>query len=134
MPLKTIGQLDTLAQHSKELSNAALFIVEQDNIVGKTTLYDIASLIMETIEGYVDDQFSTTYLTVQQTITSLTSQLQSKAEIGHTHLPASVGLGNVQNISPEDMPVSTALQLALNDKQDIGIVEATAIVINTPEW
>ena len=50
-------------------------------------------------------------------ISHATDGLSTKADIGHTHTPAEVGLGNVDNTSDADKPVSTATQAALDGKE-----------------
>ena len=47
----------------------------------------------------------------------LGSEVESKADVGHTHTAAEVGLGNVDNTSDADKPVSTATQAALDGKE-----------------
>ena len=42
--------------------------------------------------------------------------LDSKSDVGHTHTKVEVGLGNVDNTSDADKPVSTATQAALDAK------------------
>ena len=45
--------------------------------------------------------------------------LDSKSDVGHTHTPAEVGLGNVDNTSDANKPVSTATQAALDGKEPV---------------
>ena len=47
----------------------------------------------------------------------LGSEVESKADVGHTHTADEVGLGNVDNTSDADKPVSTATQAALDGKE-----------------
>lgn len=51
-------------------------------------------------------------------ITGLTGALAQKSPVGHTHNPSEVGLGFVKNIRPEDMPISSAVASALDQKAD----------------
>ena len=56
----------------------------------------------------------------------LGSEVESKADVGHTHTAAEVGLGNVDNTSDADKPVSTATQAALTPLQNrVGAAPAT---------
>ena len=57
---------------------------------------------------------------------SAVSGLAGKADVGHTHTPAEVGLGNVDNTSDAAKPVSTATQAALTPLQArVGAAPAT---------
>ena len=47
-------------------------------------------------------------------VTGLTTALDNKAAINHVHTKADVGLGNVDNTSDANKPISTATQNALN--------------------
>ena len=52
--------------------------------------------------------------------------LEDKSDVGHTHTAAEVGLGNVDNTSDADKPVSTATQAALTPLQNrVGAAPAT---------
>ena len=52
--------------------------------------------------------------------------LESKSDVGHTHTKAQVGLGNVDNTSDANKPVSTAVQAALSPLQArVGAAPAT---------
>ena len=42
---------------------------------------------------------------------------ETYSKLGHTHTKSQVGLGNVDNTSDADKPISTATQTALNGKQ-----------------
>ena len=56
----------------------------------------------------------------------LTPALDSKSDVGHAHTAAEVGLGNVDNTSDADKPVSTATQTALTPLQNrVGAAPAT---------
>lgn len=50
-------------------------------------------------------------------IAGLQTALDGKSAVGHTHIKSEVGLGNVDNTSDTDKPVSTAQQAALDAKQ-----------------
>ena len=50
-------------------------------------------------------------------VDGLAGALDSKADVDHTHTPAEVGLGNVDNTSDADKPISTATQAALDGKE-----------------
>jgi hypothetical protein len=52
----------------------------------------------------------------QAAISSLQSAINEKADVDHTHPKGDVGLGNVDNTSDANKPVSTATQTALNGK------------------
>ena len=57
---------------------------------------------------------------------ALYGMIQGKSDVGHTHTPAEVGLGNVDNTSDADKPVSTATQAALTPLQSrVGAAPAT---------
>ena len=59
-------------------------------------------------------------------ISHATDGLSTKADIDHTHTPAEVGLGNVDNTSDADKPVSTATQAAITPLQNrVGAAPAT---------
>lgn len=49
-------------------------------------------------------------------VNGLAEAINGKAETGHTHTGAEVGLGNVDNTSDADKPISTAMQDALDGK------------------
>ena len=49
-------------------------------------------------------------------VDGLQAALDGKAATGHTHTKAQVGLGNVDNTSDANKPVSTATQAAINAK------------------
>ena len=49
-------------------------------------------------------------------VTGLSDALGGKADADHTHTKADIGLGNVDNTSDADKPISAATQTALNDK------------------
>jgi len=50
----------------------------------------------------------------------IVSSLNGKADVGHGHTKADVGLGNVDNTSDANKPISAAQQTALNSKSDDG--------------
>lgn len=52
-------------------------------------------------------------------ISGLQTALNSKAAVSHTHTPSEVGLGNVDNTSDADKPISTAVSTALSSKVDV---------------
>lgn len=79
----------------------------------------------------LDGKASASHTHAQSDITGLTTALSGKADattvsghISNTSNPhgvtkAQVGLGNVSNLAPADLPVSTATQEALDEKRDV---------------
>lgn len=51
-------------------------------------------------------------------VSDLSARLDNHLESENAHTPAQVGLGNVANLAPENLPVSTATQTALDLKAD----------------
>ncbi|MFZ1250001.1 MAG: hypothetical protein WAR37_00925 [Candidatus Microsaccharimonas sp.] len=60
-----------------------------------------------------------TSLSAKADTTTVNTGLANKADLVHTHTPAQVGLGNVNNTSDADKPISTAQATAINAKLDI---------------
>jgi len=56
--------------------------------------------------------------TLQYFKSKLVALIDAKADISHTHTKAQIGLGNVDNTSDANKPISTATQTALNAKAD----------------
>ena len=54
--------------------------------------------------------------TLQYFKSKLSMLIDAKADISHTHTKAQIGLGNVDNTSDADKPISTATQTALGGK------------------
>lgn len=54
----------------------------------------------------------------QSKISGLSLAFGAKADISHTHTPSQVGLGNVDNTSDANKPISTAQAVAINAKLD----------------
>ena len=64
--------------------------------------------------------------TLWDLVTMLGEMIDDKADADHTHTAAEVGLGNVDNTSDADKPVSTATQAALTPLQNrVGAAPAT---------
>lgn len=117
MPNITPSQLPLLGG---PITDNAIFIVQQGGIVAKVPFSALHAIVKTALESYIDSQFQSTYSDVQSSISALVSQLGQKADTVHTHGPSGVGLGNVENIAPLDMPISIALQEALDDKVNVG--------------
>lgn len=84
-----------------------------------------------TTSEYIEEQLD---LYWQVPLSELTSAVSLKASTIHAHTKASLGLGLVENLSPANLPISTAQQTALDTKLDIGEVELPEWPIDTPEW
>ena len=69
---------------------------------------------------------STWVTSLYTAISHAVDDLSTKADVDHTHTPAEVGLGNVDNTSDAAKPVSTATQAALTPLQSrVGAAPAT---------
>ena len=115
MPNITPTQLPLLAD---PLNDNAIFIVQQDGVVAKVPFSALHAIVRGALEQYIVSRFQSTYAGVQNTISGLTDALSQKSPINHSHTPSQVGLSNVQNIAPENMPISIAVQEALDAKVD----------------
>ena len=59
-------------------------------------------------------------------LSQLTTALSLKADTSHSHTKTDVGLGNVDNTSDANKPISTATQTALNNKANLSANTYTA--------
>ena len=136
MANKTPSQLDTLSQHGETLSDQSIFIVQQGAVVGKVTFGELVDTIMPVLETFVTDTIANDYIAVQASIDSLTTSIANKAASNHTHTKADIGLSNVANTAPLDLPISTAVQDALDLKANLdAVVGETLLVAGTgPQW
>jgi hypothetical protein len=131
MPTITPSQLPA----GGTLANDDIFIVQQGTIVAKVTYASIRQAMLSTLQSYVDQELATEYNGVVQDIASLQNEVSVKAHVDHTHTKDQVGLSLVENIAPLNMPISTAMQDALDLKMDIGDFTAAGLAIaGTRDW
>ena len=131
MPTITPSQLPA----SNPLDSADIFIVQQGTVVAKTSYSSLRQNILTVLQAYVAQELASEYTDVTQAIAELNTLLSQKASINHTHTKADVGLSLVENISPMNMPISTAMQNALDLKMSAGDFTATELVVTgTIEW
>ena len=119
------------------LQSTDIFIVQQGSVVAQVNFPTLLSAIWTTITSYLNARLASEYADVTADLSALSTLVNSKAAGNHTHTKASIGLGDVQNIAPLDMPVSTALQIALATKLPAGgsaVSIAVGNVNNEPEW
>jgi hypothetical protein len=95
--------------------------IEQSNVNGlvaalaaKPSTTDITSAL----SGKADTSDVSAALANKADSSSVTTALAGKADTNHTHTPTQVGLGNVNNTSDADKPVSTAQATAISAKLD----------------
>lgn len=100
---------------SSELLPTSYLVLSRLSKTKRISVLNIAQANITAIDNntYLDDMVQTNWLTPLQNISD---QTLGKADVSHTHTKESIGLGNVQNISPALLPISTAQQLALDTK------------------
>ena len=112
----TLGKLVTALQNH-ELGGST----DASLLTGALTNQVDASAAMVTFPDPDDDMMTISLAPLASTLFSGIAQafeaLASKSDMGHTHTTAEVGLGNVDNTSDADKPVSTATQAALDGKE-----------------
>jgi hypothetical protein len=120
------------------ITDDAILIVQHGGVVAQTTVLSLYNTVKTTLEAYVDQQLQAEYSHVIASITELTELANTKAPMAHNHTAADLGLDKVQNISPLDMPISTATQTALDNKVDIDEpVPGHTLIVNNgtmPDW
>lgn len=101
--------LDTLGEIADAMQNNADVVEALDSSIG-------SKASQAELDGHINN--STIHVTADER-----NIWNSKADSTHTHSKADIGLGNADNTSDADKPISSATQSALNNKQDA----ATAI-------
>ena len=99
--------------NATSLSATDLFIVQQGTLVLKLHYSTLQAALVTTTHAYVDNVIGSVYGSVLNQITALQTSLNSKAAADHIHTKAEIGLGEVENLAPLDLPLSTALIDAL---------------------
>jgi hypothetical protein len=120
-----LGNVDNTSDLNKPVSTATQTAL--DLKADKSTTYtktDVNSLLDKKLDV---DTASTTYA-IKSTETTLSTHIANKSN-PHEVTKAQVGLGNVDNTSDLNKPVSTATQAALNNKQN-KLTAGTNIAIN----
>ncbi|WP_417456174.1 hypothetical protein [Kordiimonas sp.] len=83
------------------------------------------------LQSALDGKAAAAHGHVIANITGLQTALDGKAAAGHSHTKADIGLGNVDNTSDANKPISTATQAALDTKaassHSHGIVDVTGL-------
>lgn len=113
-PIKP-SALPRITTLNEPLNASAIVIVEASGHVLKLTLAEIITYLLVTRFGRSEWPLSLVD-TLPDTLVTLAGEVADKSPILHTHTPASVGLGNVANLAPADLPISLAVQEALDDK------------------
>jgi len=98
--------------------------VAWDDITGKPSVFTPdthAHVIADTtgLQAAIDGKAATSHSHIIGDTTGLQTALDGKSDTGHTHVKADVGLGNVDNTSDANKPVSTATQTALDLKLNL---------------
>lgn len=98
--------------------------VAWDDITGKPSVFtpDAHTQAIGTVTGLqaaLDAKAATSHAHVIADTTGLQAAIDGKSATGHTHVKADVGLGNVDNTSDANKPVSTATQTALDLKLNL---------------
>jgi len=79
----------------------------------------------------IDFQYLSTYLALgTSAVLNVGTTVGTVAAGNHTHTKNQVGLGNVDNTSDLNKPISTATQVALNAKQDLLVVGDGISIVN----
>lgn len=118
------------------VADADVFIMQQNNVVGKVNFAVLREVLLAAAKHYIDLEVTFAHDEVATVLTSVNIQLSNKSPMVHTHAPSQVGLGNVANLAPADLPLSDALINALLGKADTigGGVGTHLEVTGTPAW
>jgi len=139
MPQLKPSELITAADAGVTLDDTAIVVVDQSDFVFNTSLGELIDLLDSYILTDINTLVDSSAATLQTNIDALVAQLASKADDPHTHTKDQVGLSNVENLSPADMPISDATQSALDLKLNIAdyVVPTTALsllIADTADW
>lgn len=93
-----------------------------------------------TVSVIVEDPTTDTNLAIRNIITSYgyaegaatLAALNQRSLIGHTHAKADVGLGNVDNTSDANKPISSAVSTALSGKSNTGHTHVSSNITDLP--
>lgn len=113
---------DTIIQHSPPVTAASLtgVLTSQVNASAATVEVDFSSeggpVIEQPLLEWVQILYEGLAIEMPQTFSAVYGALAGKADADHTHTKSEVGLGNVDNTSDANKPVSTAQQAAINAK------------------
>lgn len=129
MPNITIDQLP----NANVCDPADLYIVQQGVTVYKITFSSLLDWLTILANNHIDQRIALEANNILNAYNNVSIALTNKANANHTHTPADVGLGNVENIAPEDLPLSNALIAELAKKANItdGVAWTTAL---PAEW
>lgn len=134
----TPGQLATLANLSLTLLDTDILVIQQGGIVVGATVAELSDVISAGVTADVQLAIDVVATDLDTQLTALLTALAGKADANHAHTPASVGLGNVANLAPADLPISTAMQEALDLKLNISDFTAAAsaesLNLGTQDW
>lgn len=95
-----------------------ILIVQKSGTSTYITITDLVDLITASVvaDTYLINAIETT---LSSPTTLIEALLEAKADTGHLHDPGQVGLGNVEDIAPADLPISDAAIAALDTKADM---------------
>ena len=136
MPIFTPDQLVTLLTNVT-LNIASHLVIDQNLTTRHIPISDLREeLLSRTMNdnAFFDMQVNARWISH---LNSISNGLNYVASTGHSHISLQVGLGNVQNIAPADMPISIAVQEALSTKKDISNLSPTIgewVLSVPPQW
>ena len=119
------------------LTDVAQLVIEHIGKGRKLTVAELRAAVLASVTANVATIETTVDTEWRDPLTLLTQQSLELADAGHTHTKADIGLSNVANLAPLDLPVSTAVQDALDFKLDDGgtvpVIEEWVSPV-PPEW
>jgi len=120
---------------------SGVVFIEKDDVVFKIDLQELIDYVTNSRYNDISaiNAINGSLVTIDTNIDNADTTLQSKEDTLHTHTKDQVGLSNVENLTPPNMPISNATQLALDLKHNgpnlDTIPSATLIHFgNTAQW